>query len=412
MKTFLQWKKSCLFYLFLGTNVLLHLSCGSKIVKFPPTAAEISFVAIGDTGEPGDILTRNAAVLKKMYREDKFDALIFLGDNFYPIGLNIARKELPDKIASVLDPFGDLLDSLGRQNVHTITGNHDYYSFLAINRSFLFGLFKVAAGPYGFNSRGNQRAREIKKWSYYYGMPQQAIYGVDGNKIQMIFFDSALPLRVEPATWKPALDSLYQLLLAHKNDAGIKWRLLFVHHPFYSLGPHGGYNFWDEEGDSLVYLNPCSRGSSPITYALNLIDPEDLCDPKYRTYIDSVRTLIRRSAVPVQAVIGGHEHSLQLLYYPEDDSTCTHCPKVHVVSGAGSKANRVKATTPLSQEYTWPIITEKEEDRGKSAYGFVRFDLKADTLHVRFYDGETGEVLGAEGQTAFKVTTAGKLVAK
>lgn len=399
-----------LYLLLLG--ILPFLSCSRNIVKFNPTPAEFSFVAIGDVGEGGDKLERNAEVIQKMYREDKFEALIFLGDNFYPIGLNLPRKNVPGKIASVLGPFGVLLDSLGRQNVHAIAGNHDYYNFLAIDKSFFFGLFKISTGPHGFTDRGNQRAREIMKWTYYSGMPQEAIYGLEGNKMQMIFFDSALPLRVDTPAWKPALDSLHQLLLARKNDAGIKWRLLFAHHPFYSLGPHGGYNFWDEEGDSLQYLDPCRLELNAVTYMVNQLDPEDLCGTKYQAYIDSVRSLIRRSEVSVQALVAGHEHSLQFLYYPDKDAACEACPKIHVISGAGSKADLVKAPAARRNEYTWPITKDKDDNRSISAYGFVRFDLQADTLRIRFYNGETGEVLRGDGREAFIVTQEGKLILK
>ncbi|NUM77095.1 hypothetical protein HUU40_22280, partial [candidate division KSB1 bacterium] len=94
-------------------------------------------------GEAGDILKHNAAVMRKMYREDKFHALIFLGDNFYPIGLNIPRAKVSKKIKSVLGPFNEVTRSLGRSQVHALAGNHDYYAFLAVNFKLPLNIYSV-----------------------------------------------------------------------------------------------------------------------------------------------------------------------------------------------------------------------------------------------------------------------------
>jgi len=69
-------------------------SCGPALVDFQPTEADFSFVAIGDTGERDKPLEQNAAALRKMFRQDRFQSLIFLGDNFYPIGLNGPREKV------------------------------------------------------------------------------------------------------------------------------------------------------------------------------------------------------------------------------------------------------------------------------------------------------------------------------
>lgn len=393
--------------LFGATVFFLSLSCGPSIVRFQPTQADFSFVAIGDVGEAGDILKHNAAVMRKMYREDKFHALIFLGDNFYPIGLNIPRAKVSKKIKSVLDPFNEVTNSLGRTQVHALAGNHDYYAFLAVNFKLPLNIYSVQTAPYGISDLGNQRADTIRAWTYYKGLPQTVLYGPDTNKIQMIFLDSALPLRTDTTTWQPALDSLHQLLTAHKQNDSVKWRLLFLHHPFYTLGPHGGYKHWDEEANTVRYLNPCSKDSNAVDFAVNLLDPEDTCAPKYQAYMRAVQAVIARSGVAVQAAIAGHEHVLQLAYKN------TGHPKVHVVSGAGAKASRVKAGNPQRQEYTWWNSFDPDDNvkkKGISKYGFVRFDLKGQNLELRFYNGETGEVLAAEGERkVFVINRAGEL---
>ena len=392
--------------LLLSLFILISINgCGSRIASFTPTESDFSFIAIGDTGKKGEILENNGAVLDKMYRQDEFDALVLLGDNFYPTGLNLRKKEVDHKINSVLAPLKNLMQNLGRENVHAIAGNHDYYSRLAVKKRLLFGIVDIAVGPYGITDRGNEREAEIDLWKYYYHLPSDTVYGPADNKIQMIFIDSSLPLRMDYDRWTPALNHLTKILRSRANDPAVKWRLIFAHHPFYSIGPHGGYNSWNDETMTVDYLNPCSRDSNAISYVQNLLDPEDICAEKYQVYIDSVQAVIKRSGVKVHSFIAGHEHNLQLLYYPEKDQDCQGCPKVHIVSGAGSKINRVKSAQ--KNEYTWPVNTEAIE--GKSKYGFVRFDLKKDVLTVRFYNGENGQILESQGQSQFKISLDGKL---
>jgi len=388
---------------------LLCVNCGPSIVKFSPTNADFSFVAIGDIGEAGEILQHNAAVIKKMYREDKFHALIFLGDNFYPTGLNIPRKEVPGKIRSVLKPFEEVMRDLGRKNVHAVAGNHDYYAFLAIDKSFLFGLINIEFVPYGFSRLGNQRADTISAWTYYNETTQDTVYERNGNKIQLIFFDSAILLRTDTTTWKPMLHSLEKVLATSPND--IKWRFLFAHHPFYTLGPHGGFLLWDEETGAIQQLNPCDRQNA-IAYLLNGLDPEDVCTEEYQTYSRAVQAVIQRSRKRIDGIIAGHEHSLQLLYYPKKDSACRECPKIHIVSGAGAKTSHLKTTPEAEREYLWPVLADDEDDRGKSKYGFVRFDFKADTLFIRFFDGKNGEELKFGTRNAFTVRPDMRIIEK
>lgn len=356
------------------------------------------------------MLEQNAAVLRKMFREDRFQALIFLGDNFYPTGLNVPRARVQDKITAMLGPFEEVLQGLGREQVYAVAGNHDYYAFLAVDFTLPLNLYSLQTAPYGFSSRGNQRARRIPVWTYIDSLPRAALHGPDSNKIQMIFFDSARPLRTDTTTWQPALDSLRHLLAAFKDDARVKWRLLFVHHPFHSLGPHGGYKHWDDETETVAYLNPCSRDSNAADYVLNLLDPEDTCAPKYQAYVRAVQAAIAASGVTVQAVIAGHEHVLQLLYRPQDKAGG---PRIHVGTGAGAKVSRVKAANPAAHEFTWWQHFDPDDKmthKGRSKHGFVRGDLKGETLELRFYDGKNGRVLpAADGRTIFVIHRDGSM---
>jgi hypothetical protein len=201
---------------------------------------------------------------------------------------------------------------------------------------------------------------------------------------------------------------LRTLLISTKNRREIKWRIIAAHHPLYSVGEHGGYSEWDPEEQRVHYLNHCNPDSDAVGYFLNLADPEDLCAERYRAYQHAIKAVIRQSGVPVQIFLAGHDHSLQLLYYPDRDSL--NCPKIHIVSGAGSHVSRVKSPAPQLAEYTCPDNNSKQQ--GKSQYGFVRFDFKEDHLYVRFFSGKTGREITMSGKTQFCIDLNGNLVEK
>jgi len=380
-------------------------ACGqSKQPAGENQSGDFSLVAIGDAGEKNEILKNNAAAMTALFRQDRFEALLFLGDNFYLTGLNVDpdkdfRKEVPQKIKEVLGPFREVMAGLGRQNVHAVAGNHDYYKSLVVNRSFLFGLFSIEAMPVGITNKGNQRADTISSWIYHYGLPKQAIYQTDRqskDSLQIIFFDSAILLRTQPHTWRPYLAQFQRLLVATKNRPKIKWRVLAMHHPLYSVSEHGGYSEWDSETRTVNYVNRCDADSAAVSYFYNTVDPEDLCAPRYRAYHDSVLAVIQRSGVRVQMALAGHDHALQFLYYPDLNSSCDNCPKIHVVSGAGAKANRVKSASPVKGEFTCPDSLPQRQ--GKSRSGFVRLDFQAGRLRARFFNGKTKREIDMGGE--------------
>jgi len=392
-------------------------ACGqTKTSNGVNKSGDFSLVAIGDAGEKTAILKNNAAAMTEMFRQDRFDALLFLGDNFYPTGLNVDpdadfRKEVPKKIKEVLGPFREVMAGLGRQNVHAVAGNHDYYKKLVMKRSFLLGLFSIEAMPIGITNKGNQRADTISSWTYHYGLPRQAIYQTDRqsqDSLQIIFFDSAILLRTQPQTWRPYLAQFHHLLVSTKNRPQIKWRLLAMHHPLYSLSEHGGYSEWDSEARTVNYVNRCDADSAAVSYFYNTVDPEDLCAPRYRAYHDSVLATIQRSGVRVQMALAGHDHALQFLYYPKVNAGCENCPKIYVVSGAGAKENRVKAPAPARGEFTCPDSSAQRQ--GKSQAGFVRLDFQAGQWRARFFNGKTKrEINMGGGRKEFLIQADGTL---
>jgi len=417
---YLPWaKRFSQIFLVMSFGFYPLLACGQR-ANNPPTAnTGFSFIAIGDAGEKNSLLKNNAKAITALYQNDRFNALFFLGDNFYMTGLNFnddkdPREETPKRIKEVLGPFHEVMAGLGRANVHAVAGNHDYYAKLVIDKSYLFGLISLHTFPIGITTKGNQRADSISSWTYHYALPEEVVFPINReaqDSLQIIFFDSAILLRTPPQTWRRYFAGLQSLLAATKNRPHIKWRLLAAHHPLYSVGEHGGYSEWDPETRAVHFLNHCDADSDVVDYYLNTADPEDLCAPRYRAYRDSLMAAIRQSEVRVQLFLAGHDHSLQLLSYPQRDPECPTCPKIHLVSGAGAKASRVKAAAPSRGEYTFP--EPQLENRGDSQYGFARVDIQPEMMRVRFFSGSTKkEILVTGGVKEFWIKPDGTLETK
>lgn len=392
---------------------LLVCGCSSQNVQRTNEPKPLTVIAIGDAGETGSILRGNAKYINDMFTEQhnggKPDAMIFLGDNFYPIGLNVPADEVQSVIKRTLGPFRETFEGLGRQNVHAIPGNHDYYARSIIDKSLLFGLITIEAGPSGITDRGNERAKALESWTYYYKMPATKSYPIVSgatDSVQFIFYDSALPLKTDLATWKPALDSLRQLLRASSLRNGIVWRVLALHHPWYSVGEHGGWSLWDDVENRVVYLPNCDKDSNVVHWFINEVDPQDLCAKKYQQMLDSIKSVIRGSGAKIHLTLAGHEHNLQLLSYPNRESECANCPTVHVISGAGGKSTIVKFPSPPNE-----FTSSQPKKKGEPITGFAQLRFESERMRVVFFSSANGEMIDmGGGKKEFWINRRGELI--
>lgn len=377
--------------------------------------SSLTIVAIGDAGESGSNLRANAETMRTMLTGEhdggKFGVLLFLGDNFYETGLNVPQDDVQGKIKGVLGPFRDIFESLGRPRVHAVTGNHDYYRRMALEKSLIFGLVNISELPYGLTDRGNRLESQINDWTYHYGMPVAAVYplGVmSRDSVQLIFFDSPILVRTDPGTWRPWLDSLTRLLAASKARPGIAWRVLCTHNPLRSVGEHAGYSLWNDETKTVEYLTTCDKDSNAVDWLRNWLDPQDLCAERYKQYIDSARAALRRGGANIQMILSGHEHSMQLLWAPGSQNECPECPPVQVISGAGSRLKRVKLPHPPF-EYT--SADTSEEKQGMSVPGFVQLRFTPGGVRVVFFNGKAAQRMNmGGGKEEFWIDRQGRLV--
>jgi hypothetical protein len=374
----------------------------------------LTIIAIGDAGEANRLLRANAGTMSDMLsgRHDAgtYDAVIFLGDNFYNTGLNVAADDVEGKIKSVLGPFRDITERLGRTNVHAIAGSHEYYRRNAVEASILFGLVSIEEAPVGIAGKGNEREAAIPDWTYHCRMPAEVCYAIPGtgDSVQCLFLDTALPLRTDPGTWKEPLDSLRRLLSKSAAHPGIRWRVLCMHHPWYSVGEHAGYSIWDDEAKRVEYLTNCDKDSNAVEWLQNWLDPEDLCAEKYRAYVDSLQQVLHNAGVRINLALTAHDHSLQLLCGMTHDARCRICPRTHVISGAGCRPTRVKFPRP-PEVYTAP--EPEPGKKGVSQPGFVQLRFTSGAIRIVFFNGMRADRIDmGGGRDEFWINPDGVLI--
>lgn len=361
------------------------------------------FIAVGDAGDPGEIHRSVAARIVALHNELRdrrrpSSLLLFLGDNFYPVGLN---RPLPVQrwlVDEILTPYRPVMAELGRSRVHAVTGNHDYYC-TTINLI-----------PRGICRGGNEAEAEIPDWTYHLYWPQiirNAVESGSRDSVDIITFDSSLLLAVGPQRCRVILDSMERILKSSAAAPSVKWRLLAAHHSPYSIGEHGGWRRWMSEVSRIGYIGNCiADGDDPFRYVYQAFSNQDNCSPDYQAYVDTLIAVVDRSGAKIHAMMAGHDHSLQLMYYPERNSELM--PKVFVISGAGSKRSTVKPAAP-PREFTHPINTRS--DRGLSIPGFVLGSFENDRLVFTFYDNaNAGPLDMGNGRSRFEIDRSGALL--
>lgn len=357
----------------------------------------LTFAAVGDAGEPGAVLAGVATSIVHGTMPGQgasISLLLFLGDNFYPTGLNCTMHEQERLIAECLGPFKEAFERLTRDNVHAVPGNHDYYCE------------RLGPIPYGLCIEGNRREARIGEWTYHMIMPARVRRPLSigsPDSVDFILVDSGLMLGTEPSMWGATLDSLERLLRSSANSPGVQWRILAAHHSPYSVGEHGGWRYWSSRERRVLHVGNCwADGVDPRKYVEEAVSAQDNCTPRYRAYRDSLFGAVSRSGAAVQIMMAGHDHSLQLL----DNSATLRAPlpRIFIVSGAAGTRSRVRSPHPPT---IWThSITEEE---GLSPGGYVRGTFVGGNLHLQFIDAVSGSPLDMGGRSEFIITPDGVL---
>jgi hypothetical protein len=281
----------------------------------PPERIRLSFFAVGDTGAvPSrvgrslDTQMRVASVLEDEQRRRPADALVLLGDNFYPDGLREA--EIADRLReNLVRPYcvflaldgpasasvADVCEPARRGDhpvpIYAVLGNHD---------------FDLPESP---KLQRETVARFVPSWH----VPSGSIEVVELADSDLV--PSVSLILFEPETLADTGDA--ETLERALREARGPWRVLAGHFPITDQAP----------------------------------------GPWLRKTLDAID-------VPVQLLLGGHEHNLQIGTPPSGD------PALIAVAGSGSSARRIRHRAEGSR-----FALEQP--------GYARVDLVGDGLAER-----------------------------
>lgn len=270
-------------------------------------------VLIGDAGEVGRDDAIVALLSEWSNAHPERTAVVFLGDNLYPAGLQYAGS-------ARARGEGILLEQLQATHARElfIPGNHDW-GWTVFQRS----------------SRGVLLNQQVFIESH--GAMFEPQHGCPGPVAVPLLKSTravaggltvlALDLNwwLLPEAERPVCEGVASTedfiarLRAELDQRRAENVVVVAHHPIRSGGPHGGFTrgFWTDLGVSLFYR----------AYSV-----QDLIEPHYEEMVKVLGNVLAEN--PPLAMVGGHDHSLQIL----DGGTEA---RLVVVSGAGSNTSGV-----------------------------------------------------------------------
>jgi hypothetical protein len=332
--------------------------------------------------------------------------------------------------------------------VHAVAGNHDYYSgaLSLAGVSVIPTGFSNQGNEY-CRVRGLLTAEEKKEieaqnaapeappaaaqgapakpvkptrpwhWRYHYYLPQEEYWPLEPGQagspeIHAIFFDSAFLVRAaencgerkltcpaaapadEIAPDNPlscvraqaALCRLQEQIEGEKDHPNMRWSVFLAHHPFWSVGAHGGYA-WNVVDGEATWSNQCSKAVDPQGWFKNTqFDPEDECSRGWSWYVDQIAAFMKKKHRPFDLAITGHDHSLQLLQPGDKDAAAL--TRLQIVAGSGCKPSVVRGPGP--RKHPSPelerVYTAATANQGVSRPGFVALRFYPDRIHIQFFD--------------------------
>jgi hypothetical protein len=292
----------------------------------PPDPARVESVLflVGDAGEAR---TDRTPILHRIQQDveawagrldsDSAVAVLVLGDIVYPEGLRsrddpVFHADTAVVMAQVRLVLGPSARSRGAR-MFFVAGNHDWGS-----RRHRDGFTRL-----------RNLAAFLELASTMTGAPVALVpeagtggpYVVDvGTRLRLLLLDTAWWLLSADTREREAMLAGIDEAFAGAGDRDV---VVAAHHPFRSVGPHGGFfPFWEMAG--LRYL--LARSGAIL---------QDLTSEPYRDLETGLRAIFHRHGPPL-AFVGGHEHSLQVI-----EAVIGTDPRVSLVSGSASKLTDV-----------------------------------------------------------------------
>lgn len=343
--------------------ITLFCLCCSLQFLFAQGQVKLRVILIGDAGE---INTAQQSILSNAIAKNipgKTIAL-FLGDNIYPRGVELAPGKKDSSLAILHSQFEGL-----RKNgipVYFVPGNHDW------DKSGPDGYKKIIAANTYIESLSDSLLQMI---------PGDACPG----PYELPLNESAVVVAMDSEWWlypfnkhtdksdcicktkRDVLGRLTDIVERNKN----KVIIFATHHPFQTHGTHGGYYTFKQHFFPFLELNknlyiPLPVLGSLYPFLRKTFPPaEDLGNVLYRDMKKNIDDVLKLH--PNVIHVAGHEHTLQLI---QGDV-------LQVVSGAGCKHTPVKkgAGSLYASDSSGYVLADIMDDNSIS-FSFFTYDEK------------------------------------
>ena len=336
-------------------------------------------------GDPGEATTGTSPVLQHLQHEieawsarlaaDSAVALVILGDIVYPLGLHPAGSRWFDHDTAIVMSQVRLVagpNAVARgARALFVAGNHDwgerddFEGVVRLNNldTFLQAVRVQTGADVNLVPQAGSGGPWVWDW---------------GPHVRLLLLDTAWWLL---SAEEPEKALFLEQIEEAMRTAGEREVVFASHHPFRSVGSHGGtYSFWKMLGIGYVL-----RRSGAFLQSLN--------SRPYREMEAGLREIFARTGPPF-AFVGGHDHSLQVLGRVEPTD-----PRYSIVSGSGSKLTGVRGGRGVRF--------------ARSAPGYMRLLILRDgTMHLSVVaaperyqlcpDGTAGGECMLEGIAAFQ----------
>lgn len=176
---------------------------------------EVRFVALGDAGEGNETQALVGQTIATVCEERGCDFALYLGDNFYDVGVDSTMDEQFDlkfevPYAAVDFPF------------YITLGNHDY---------------GILGNEFGKSQYYLEYSTLSAKWtlpSEFYSFQQEHVHFISLNTAQLF--------------WDHETDAQRQFLAGDLATVQDNWIIAFGHHPYISNGKHGNAGHYEGFG--------------------------------------------------------------------------------------------------------------------------------------------------------------------
>jgi hypothetical protein len=353
-----------------------HINTDQPVQPKPSAVPMMTIYGVGDAGEND---AQSGAVIRHLAGEAMADqqpgAIIFLGDNVYPEGLEAPGHPDHENGIALLNKQIGLL--AGYDNaVLFIPGNHDW------KEGRPGGLESIQRQSDFINQHGapNLKFRPANGCgdpTFLSPVPGIQIVIIDS---QWWIQDWSREAEMNAGCEVKSRDELIQRIKARLADHPDDQVVMVMHHPLETQGPHGGnYTFRDHmfplsKVVKWLYVPLPVIGSIYPWYRTVLGHPQDLKNSRYKSLQTAIYAMLQDREEVIY--LAGHDHSLQ--YIAKEGRHV-------VISGSGSKQNAIADNLALLY--------------GHKAPGYVVLDFYEDKsvwLRINEVDPETGR-----GETVF-----------